>query len=130
MIQQLDFQVPYIFRNRKSRSFRGVKINQIRDHLKIGPLKGRCLNKRIGDIKGPRHLQTKEKRETPRVLLFACTFSTPFCLLPNTKTHKKTHQNLLIILLKKNIRYYSYTQSSFPWSYILDLGFRDVDIAF
>ena len=30
----------------------------------------------------------------------------------------------------KNTRYYSYTQSSYPWFCILDLGFRGVDVAF
>ena len=48
-------------------------------------------------------------------------------------THKNTHktnQRLLILLFTKNRRYCPYTQSSFPWFYTLDLGFRGVDVAF
>ena len=30
----------------------------------------------------------------------------------------------------KNTMYYSYTQSSSPWFYSLDLGFKGVDVAF
>ena len=44
-------------------------------------------------------------------------------------THKNTHttnQSLLTLLFTKNTRYCPYTQSSFPWFYTLDLGFRGV----
>ena len=132
MIRPLDFQVPYLFRNRKSRSFQGCQ-----DQLDLRPFegghrqpnKGRRLVNHAGALKGPRRLHTK-KRKSPWVLLSSCTFFTPFSNLLNTKNTQKTHQSLLILLFTKNKRYCSYTKSSSPWFYTLDLGFRGVDVAF
>ena len=60
--------------------------------------------------------------------------SLPRCLLHIFSKHKKHTKNLLKPLdspfFIKNIRYCSYIQSSFPWFYTLDLGFRGVDVAF
>ena len=58
-----------------------------------------------------------------------------FFPLPNTKKHTKKHPKntskpLDSYLFTNNTRYCSYTQSSFPWFYTLDLGFRGVDVAF
>ena len=59
------------------------------------------------------------------------SLSTHFFSLPNTKKHSKhTSKFLDSSLFTKNTRYCSYTQSSFPWFYILDLRFKGVDVAF
>jgi len=60
-------------------------------------------------------------------MLFAWTFSTHFCCLSNTEN---TSKPLDSSFFTKNTSYCSYTQSSSPWFYTLDLGFKDVDVAF
>ena len=49
---------------------------------------------------------------------------------PPKNTPKNTSKFLDFCISTKNTRYYFLAQSSFPWFYILDLGFRGVDIAF
>jgi len=54
-----------------------------------------------------------------------------FFLSSNTKKHPKhTSKFLDSSLFPKNTKYCSYTQSSFPWIYTLDLRFKGVDVAF
>ena len=64
-------------------------------------------------------------------LLFAWMISELFFpLLQTQKIHKNTSKSLDSSLFTKNIRYCSYTRSSSPWFYIMDLGFRSVNVTF
>ena len=58
-----------------------------------------------------------------------------FCSLPGfferflSSKHQKTHIKHPKNTSKPYTSYCSYTQSSFPWFYSLDLGFRGVNVA-
>ena len=79
-------------------------------------------------INSPRH--PTERENTLFFFFFSeihllPSLSTRFFSLPNNKKHQKHTSKLLdSFLFIKNTRYCSYTQSSFPWFYTLDLRFR------
>ena len=98
-------------------------------------MKGRRLEKRVKARKGPRYpLDQKKKKEISWALCPTWTISECFSSLPNTKKDPKkkkiTSKSFNSSLFTKNTRYCSYTQSSSPWFYTLDLGFRGVGVAF
>ena len=105
-----------------------VKINLIGEGLR---LKGRRLEICTETVKSPNTLQTRGGSFFfPDFFSLPC-FSARFPPLVNTKnTQKNTSKFLHSSLFTKNTKYCSYTQSSFPWFYTLDLGFRGVDLAF
>ena len=93
-------------------------------------LKGRCLKIRARAINSPKH-PSDQKRNT-FFWVFAL-FLVSLHVFPSSKTPKNLKNTLKPLdssLFTKNTRYCSYTQSSFPWFYTLDLGFRGVDVAF
>ena len=118
--------------------FKSLKINLIWDHLKVAVLEGPPMalhgppprNLCWGCKKPQAPLDQKKKKKD-----FLAAYSLPrqilsFSPLFQTQKTLTTNQSLLILLFTKNTRYCPYTQSSFPWFYNLDLGFRGVDIAF
>ena len=98
-------------------------------------MRGRSLVIHARAIKGPRHLQTKKKKD----FLGSCSLPGHFMhtssLLQThfyTQKHpkKKKNQSLLILFFTKNTKYCSYTQPSFPWFYTLDLRFKGYGCCF
>ena len=89
-------------------------------------MKGRRLERHARAINSPKH-PSNQKRHFSNFLPFAWFLYT-FFSLPNTQ--KNTSKLLDSSFFTKNTRYCYYTQSSFPGFYILDLGFRGVDVAF
>ena len=130
MIQSLNFQVPYLFRNWKSRSFQGCQ-----DQPNLTTFEGGdpCLEKSFRAIKSPKHPLDQNnnnynnKKETSRVLCFAWTIFELLSSLPNSKNTSKPLDSSFFI---KNTKYCSYTQPSSPWFYTFDLGFMGVDVPF
>ena len=110
--------------------FKSVKINLIWGHLKIAALQGLPPRKTCWGYKRPQAppYQKKKKKVFPgsyslpgRILSFSPFFQ---------KTHKNTSKPLDSSFFTKITRYCSYTRSSSPWFYALDLGFRGMDVAF
>ena len=101
---------------------RGVKINLIRDHLKM-------VAKARRGYKSPQVPSKKKKQDFSG---FSSLFGHSLHVFPLFKKQKKHNKNtsnpLDSSFFTKNTRYCPYTQSSSPWFYTLDLGFRGVDI--
>ena len=96
-------------------------------------LQGAPPHKACWGYKRPQAPPDPKRRDFPRSCSLHGCFMQASSLLQThfyTKNTQKTNQSLLILLFTKNTRYCSYTQSSFPWFYTLDLGFRGVDVAF
>ena len=91
-------------------------------------MKGRHLQKCIGAIKAPKHPLDQKRKVSLGFALCLNVFYMFF--LSSEHTKKNTLKPLDSSLFTKNTRYCSYTRSSSPWFYILDLGFRGVDVAF
>ena len=125
MIQPLDFQDPYLFRNRKSRSFQECQDQHDRGFLKVVALQGSLLQKSCQGYKRPK-APFRPKKETPGLPALCLDEFKAFLLSSKHKKHTKNTSNPLDSSFTKNTRYCSYTQFSFPWFYTLDLGFRGV----
>ena len=110
----------------------GAKINLICGYLKVvAALVGLPPRKAFQGYKRPQAPSRPKKRNSPQVLLSSQMFSTHFSSLTNTKnTQKNTSKFFDSSLFTKSTRYCFYTQSSSPWFYTLDLGFKGVDVAF
>ena len=89
-------------------------------------MNGRRLKKHAGAINSPKHPSNQGGRHFSNFLLSAWSLYT-FFSLPNTKKHIHPLDSSIFT---NNTRYCSYTQSSFPWFYTLDLGFRGVGVTF
>ena len=99
-------------------------------HTFWGPLKGCLLEILPWGYISPRHAPD-QRPHFFWVLFFALFLYTFFSLFQTPKNTQKTGKNFSILPSSpKNTWYRSYTQSSFPWFYTLDLGFRGVDVAF
>ena len=121
----LEFQVPYLFGNRKSRSFQGFQHQpDLRPFKNGGPRKA-CWGYNRPQV--PSDPKKKKKDFSGFVSLPGCSLH----IFPLFQTLKKnTSKPLDSFFLTKNTRYCPYTQSSSPWFYTSDLRFRCVDVAF
>ena len=123
----------------KIHTFSETESQDLSRHVKIKPIRG-SLKVAALELPPWNLCHSYKKPEAPFsygriiffswVLLFSWFFYTFFPSLKYKKHLKNTSKLLDSSLFTKNTRYCSYTQSSSPWFYILDLGFRGVDIAF
>ena len=91
------------------------------------PFQGPPPRKACQGYKRPQAPPRPKKKVSLGSALCLDFFYTFFLSLSNTKNTSKPLDSSFFI---KNTKYCSYTQSSSPWFYTLDLGFRGVDVAF
>ena len=110
---------------------RGTQIHTFLRLEADGPWRVATLKNAPRAINSPKHPTDREDTLFFEIRILPNLSTHLFFSLPNTKKHPKhTSKFLDSSLFAKNTRYCSYTQSSFPWFYTLDLRFRGVDVAF
>ena len=96
-------------------------------------MKGHHIEKCVKAINSPKHLSDREDHFFWLSFSLCLVFLHVFLSSKHQKT-QKTPKNISKVLdfshFTKNTRYCSYNQSSFPWFYTWDFGFRGVDEAF
>ena len=113
---------------------RGFRISPISGLLKLAVLEGPSPRNACRGYKYPQApLRLRRKTFLWFFALFLVSLHV-FLYSKHQKTHikhpKSTSNPLDSSFFTNNTRYCLYTQSSFPWFYTLDLGFRVMDVAF